>query len=230
MKREHKHFDFARSTVVRQRGPRPRQLLAVAYALAAALWLVYCFVGCGVMLCHKLDGSMRSMMLGTDALRYSAFVRYEDLEYSTAPDERGGWYLSTDNDPQIIWQGAAYIETAVLQAEHLLPPGSVALYYLRPGQTEYRETQKVFARITDEGYYAFDLGGKSITALRIDPDSVGGVPTRLRGVELNPASPWYLRFAPNGGQWLVLLFAPTAAAALLRLVYEAVYSPRPTQT
>ena len=48
-------------------------------------------------------------------------------------------YLSTDSDPHIYWQGQGYIETAVLDAAHRLPPGGVALYYLKPGQTDYSE-------------------------------------------------------------------------------------------
>ena len=94
------------------------------------------------------------------------------------------------------------------------------MYYLRPGQTEYSETQKVFARVSGENQYTFDLGGLTVTGLRIDPDSVGGVPTRLDGVALNPVQPWYLRFVPNGGQWLLLLFAPAVGAAFACLAVD----------
>ena len=136
------------------------------------------------------------------------------------PVDEPGWYLSTDNDPHIIWRGEAWLETVELDAVHYLPPGSVALYYLRPGQTEYSETQKVFARVSGENQYTFDLGGLTVTGLRIDPDSVGGVPTRLDGVVLNPVQPWYLRFVPNGGQWLLLLFAPAVGAAFACLAVD----------
>ena len=105
-----------------------------------------------------------------------------------------------------------------LYAGHRLPPGGVALYYLLPGQTDYSETQKVYANVTDTGVYTFDLGGRWVTGLRIDPDSVGGVPTLFTGIELNPATPWYDRFLPSGGQWLVLLFVPALAAAAAALI------------
>lgn len=196
----------------------PQQLLAVCYALAAALWLVCCFVGSAVMLNHKMDGSMRTLTLSDTELSYESFANYHDLEWSEPPTTADNWYLSTDNDPHIFWQGTAYVETVRLDANHDLPAGSVALYYLLPGQTDYSERQKVFAHLAAPGHYTFDLGGKSVTGLRIDPDSVGGVPTQLEGVELNPESPWYLRFVPNGGQWLLLLLGPAMAAALLGLV------------
>ena len=72
------------------------------------------------------------------------------------------------------------LETVELDAVHYLPSGSVALYYLRPGQTEYSETHKVFARVSGENQYTFDLGGLTVTGLRIDPDSVGGVQMCIR--------------------------------------------------
>ena len=43
--------------------------------------------------------------------------------------------------------------------------------------------------------------------------SVGGVPTLFTGIELNPARPWYTRFVPTAGWWLVLLFVPAVGAA-----------------
>lgn len=48
----------------------------------------------------------------------------------------------------------------MLDAAHRLPPGGVALYYLKPGQTDYTEAQKVYAKVTAPGVYTFDLGGQ----------------------------------------------------------------------
>lgn len=197
-----------------------RQLLTVAYALAAILWIVSVFARSAVMLSHKADGTMLTTTLTAENLQFESFVNYEDDEWHTAPVDEPGWYLSTDNDPHILWQGEAWVETVRLEAWHYLPPGSVTLYYLEPGQTDYSESRKVFAKVTGEGEYTFDLGGVTVTGLRIDPDSVGGVPTKFTGVELNPASPWYERFLPNGGQWLCLLFLPAVAAALAALILD----------
>ena len=197
---------------------RPQQLLILAYAAAVIVWLVYVLVGSAVMQNHKADRTMVTRTLTADDLEFESFVNYDDDEWHTAPVDEPGWYLSTDNDPHIIWRGEAWLETVELDAVHYLPPGSVALYYLRPGQTEYSETQKVFAHVSGENQYTFDLGGLTVTGLRIDPDSVGGVPTLFTGIDLNPPRPWYTRFVPTAGWWLVLAFVPAVAAAMTSAV------------
>ena len=88
----------------------------------------------------------------------------------------------------------------MLDAAHRLPPGGVALYYLKPGQTDYTEAQKVYAKVTAPGVYTFDLGGQWVTGLRIDPDSVGGVPTLFTGIDLNPPSTTALGTADSRGR------------------------------
>lgn len=201
---------------------QPRRLLGLCYALGVMLWLAWSLMGSALMLTHKTDGSLRHQILNPEELTYESFRDYDDDPWSTAPDDRDNWYLSTDNDPHILWTGEAYVETVRLQVEQLLPPGSVTLYYLKPGQTDYRETQKVFAWQDKDGSYVFDLGGITVTGLRIDPDSVGGVPTLLTGVELNRPTAWYWRFVPSGGQWILLLFGPAVAAALLSVLRQIV--------
>ena len=201
---------------------RPRALLGYFYALAAALWILRVLTGGAVMLDHKMDGSMRTLTLGPGDLTFESFMSYAEDEWATPPDERENWYLSTDNDPHIFWEGEVFVETVRLEVEQLLPPGSVTLYYRTPGQTDYRETQKVFAWRDAGGAYVFDLGGRTVSGLRIDPDSVGGVPTRLVGVELNAPRPWFLAFVPDGGQWLLLLFGPVLAAAFAALLRQII--------
>ena len=195
-----------------------RQLLVLAYLLAVVLWLARGFVGSAVMLNYKLRGEMPQQTVLPANLTTESFAPYSSNQWWTPPDDDPDWYLSTDSDPHIYWQGQGYIKTVKLYAGHRLPPGGVALYYLLPGQTDYSETQKVYATVTEAGEYTFDLGGRWVTGLRIDPDSVGGVPTLFGGIELNPPAPWYTRFLPDGGQWLVLLFVPAVAAAAAALV------------
>ena len=198
----------------------PRQTLVLAYLLAVVLWLVHCLAGSAVMLNYKMQGKMPQVTLAPAELTTESFAAYSSNEWWTAPGDDPNWYLSTDSDPHIYWQGQGYIETVELDAAHRLPPGGVALYYLKPGQTDYTEAQKVYAKVTAPGVYTFDLGGQWVTGLRIDPDSVGGVPTLFTGVTLNPDTPWYLRFLPTAGQLLVLLFAPAFAAGMVCSFFE----------
>ena len=199
---------------------RPQQLLILAYAAAVIVWLVYVLVGSAVMLNHKADGTMVTRTLTADDLEFESFVNYDDDEWHTAPVDEPGWYLSTDNDPQLVWQGSGYLETVVLHAAHYTPPGAVALYYLKPGQTDFSEAQKVYGAVTGSGEYTFRLGGVQVSGLRIDPDSRGGIPTLFKGVELNPPRFWLAYFCPSLGQALLLLALPAAAAAAVRLLSE----------
>ena len=197
---------------------RTLRLFGLCYALALIFWVVFCLGRCAVMLIHKADGTMPQTTLTADDLTFESFENYQDLEWDTPPGDNPDWYLSTDNDPHIFYDGGGYLETVRLLAKQTLPPGSVALYYLLPGQTDYSEAQKVFARTVEPGVYEIDLGGKTVSGLRIDPDSVGGIATLFTGVELNPPRFWLLRFVPDGGQWLLLLGLPACAAAAWALV------------
>ncbi|HJG27221.1 MAG TPA: hypothetical protein K8V20_01035, partial [Subdoligranulum variabile] len=147
---------------------RPRQLLLLAYLLTIVLWLVRGLVGSAVMINYKLKGEMPQQTVAPAELVTESFAPYSSNQWWTPPDDDPNWYLSTDSDPHIYWQGQGYLETVRLYAEHQLPPGGVALYYLLPGQTDYTETQKVYANVTGTGEYTFDLGGRWVTGLRID--------------------------------------------------------------
>lgn len=195
-----------------------RRLFGLCYVLAVILWVVFCLGRCAVMLVDKANGTMPQTTLTAADLRFESFENYQDLEWDTPPDDDPDWFLSTDNDPHILYDGGGYIETVRLHAKHRLPPGSVTLYYLLPGQTDYSEAQKVFARVAEPGVYEFDLGGITVAGLRIDPDSVGGVATLFTGVQLNPPRFWLLRFVPSAGQLLLLLALPSCAAAAFALV------------
>ena len=109
---------------------KARQLLLLAYLLAAVLWVVRCLVGCGVMLNYKLQGKMPQTHVDAAELVTESFAPYSSNEWWTPPDDDPAWYLSTDSDPHIYWQGQGYIETVELDVAHRLPPGGVALYYL----------------------------------------------------------------------------------------------------
>ncbi len=197
-----------------------RRLLMLCYLLAVIGWFVMAVFGMVHSVWARSRGDYPRMTLTAEELTLSSFVNYADLEWDTPPYDDPDLYLSTDSDPQIIWRGSGYLESVVLYADHYTPPGSVALYYLLPGQTDFSEQQKVYGAVTAKGEYTFTLGGKTVAGLRIDPDSRGGIATRFTGVQLNPAHSvlWYV--IPRGRQWLLLLSMPALAAAVLKLLSE----------
>lgn len=197
-----------------------RRLLMLCYLLAVIGWFVMAVFGMVRSVWARSRGDYPRMTLTAEELTLSSFVNYADLEWDTPPYDDPDLYLSTDSDPQIIWQGSGYLESVVLYADHYTPPGSVALYYLLPGQTDFSEQQKVYGAVTAKGEYTFTLGGKTVAGLRIDPDSRGGIATRFTGVRLNPAHSvlWYV--IPRGGQWLLLLSMPAITAAVLKILSE----------
>ena len=66
------------------------------------------------------------------------------------------------------------------------------------------------------GSYRFDLGGRQVEEIRIDPDSVGGVITRFDGVQLNPQTPWYQAFVPTTAGVLLFFILLLVAVAVLQ--------------
>lgn len=55
---------------------KARQLLLLAYLLAAVLWVVRCLVGCGVMLNYKLQGKMPQAHVDAAELVTESFAPY----------------------------------------------------------------------------------------------------------------------------------------------------------
>lgn len=103
---------------------RPQQLLLLAYLLAVVFWLVQGLLGSVVMLNYKLKGEMPRQTVAPADLTTESFAPYSSNEWWTPPDDNPNWYLSTDSDPHIYWQGQGYIETVRLYAGHRLPPGA----------------------------------------------------------------------------------------------------------
>ena len=196
------------------------QLLTVGYGLAAILWVAAWLLGCFGMLYYNLQGQMPCRKADAAELAYSSLEAYADHPDWTQPGAGEGWYISTDEDPHLYWQGSGYLQTVELKVQYRLPPGAVVLYYLTEGQAEYTEKQKVYGTLTADGV-AFDLGGQYVTGLRVDTDSRGGVPMQLQGLYLNPRSYWLARLWPKPGQWLLLLAAPALAASFAGLLQQA---------
>lgn len=187
-----------------------KKLMGCCYLAALIIWLAQ---GVGVLVqtaWYAHEGLAATRSLGLDELELVSFRPYEDVEYTD-----GGWYISTDTDPQFHWQQRAWVRRVVLDITHIKPGCGVELYYRLPGQADFSARQTVYATRDAEGRLVFDLGGKLVEALRIDPDSVGGVLTRFHSLTINPPQGWYTAFVPSAGEWMLLLGLPLLAAALI---------------
>ena len=191
------------------------RLLALCYALALAVWLLAVGAGALQTLYYRHNGLGASRSLGLEEFELLSIKNYENED-----DPEGTWFVSTDSDPQMIWEGEAYLNRVVLKIRHQKPGNGVELYYRLDGQDQFSEKQVVYAKETPEGWYSFDLRGKKVSGLRLDPDSLGGIPTEFEGVELNASWPWWQRLIPTGGEALLLLGLPLGLAALLRQIAQ----------
>lgn len=182
--------------------------LALCYLAAALLWLAFCGAGLAKTAYYTQKGLCPSRTLAWDELGKSSI---EELQYSGD----GVWYVSTDPDSQLYWSGPAYLDRVVWRAGYETSGFAVVLYYKTPGKADYSERNSIYATETAPGEYTFQIGGKLVDEIRIDPDSVGGVITRFDGAQLNPARPWYTAFAFTAKGLAAFLLLPLLALAVL---------------
>ena len=182
--------------------------LLLAWAAGLAIWLL---LGCASL--AKTAWYAREGLAATQSLSLEDFTPVGIEPYDAG--EEGPWYISTDGDAQLLWQGDAYLNTVWLFIEHESPPQAVMLYWKTPGQADFSPRQSVYGTLTAPDVYTFDLGGVRVSEVRIDPDSQGGVVTRLDGVVYNPDLSPLAAFVPGGGAALLLLLAPPAALAVV---------------
>ena len=199
---------------------RSHPLLA-GWLAAILIWLlVWCAGGAQTLfyLCRGLAGTQE---LAPGDWTLSSLVETENPV--TGED---GWLVSTDTDPRMEWTGERFISTVTLTMSSLRPTGAVVLYYKTPGQTDYSVEQMVYAQKTGPDTYEFSLGGKYVTALRIDPASNGAVFLKPGTAVLDRPGGWLRCLVPHGLQWMVLLAAGPVLAALWRLVDNKGYKTK----
>ena len=180
--------------------------LLLAWAAGLAIWLV---LGCVSL--AKTGWYAGQGLASTQSLSLEDFTPVGIEPYDAG--EEGPWYISTDGDAQLLWQGDAYLNTVWLFIEHESPPQAVMLYWKTPGQADFSPRQSVYGTLTAPDVYTFDLGGVRVSEVRIDPDSQGGVVTRLDGVVFNPDQWPLAAFVPGRGAALLLLVSSPAALA-----------------
>ena len=196
--------------------------LAALYLAAAMLFLLGCGVGCARGAYYRGRGLAGHRTLTAENVTYQS-IRPYDTDIPAGET----WFVSTDTDPQLLWEGDAWVERVVLHVQQHKPATGVELYYRAAGQTEFDTRHVVYGVPDGSGGYVFDLRGQHVSGLRIDPDSVGGVLTKFDGVELNAPRPWWKALVPTGAEDVLLALAPLTLAALWAWGEELMAGRRP---
>lgn len=182
------------------------RLLAAAYLAGIAVFLLIGFGRLAKGAYYESKGLRIHETLGLADLESISIKPFET-------EEPGEWYVSTDSDPQFHLKKEMYLETAELDLVQKQEGFAAVLYWKEPGQADFSEAQSVYAKETEPGHFVFDLKGKRVSEIRLDPDSAGGVVTRMDGFALNPESGFLHAFRMGAKQLLMLLVLPLFAAA-----------------
>ena len=196
--------------------------LAALYLAAAVLFLLGCGVGCARGAYYRGRGLAGHRILTAENVTYQS-IRPYDTDIPAGET----WFVSTDTDPQLLWEGDAWAERGVRHVQQHKPATGVELYYRAAGQTEFDTRHVVYGVPDGSGGYVFDLRGQHVSGLRIDPDSVGGVLTKFDGVDLNAPRPWWKALVPTGAEGVLLALAPLTLAALWAWGEELMAGRRP---
>lgn len=199
---------------------RSHPLLA-GWLAAILIWLLVWCAGGAQTLFYLCRGQA-----GTQEIAPGDWALSSLLEAENPVTGEGGWLVSTDTDPRMEWTGERFVSTVTLTLSSLRPTGAVVLYYKTPGQADYSVQQMVYAQKTGEDTYEFSLGGKYVTALRIDPASSGAVFLKPGTAVLDRPGGWLRCLVPHGLQWMVLLAAGPVLAALWRLADNKGYKTK----
>lgn len=128
-------------------------------------------------------------------------------------------FAATDSDPKLLldFPNGEYVTGLVFRAKALnRGSGAVNLYYSTRPDDEMSESRKLWARQLPDGSWYFDLGGRTVYALRLDPGTVAAAVWQMEGITLNPNVPLAAYFVPDWQEGLVLLLVPLLAWAVLR--------------
>lgn len=198
---------------MKQKRRRRWPLLLAFYALALVVWLAVAGIGLLADNVRRANGTVAEQVLG--------FADFE-MENLALVEDHEEWLVSTNTDPQLVYRpaGALHVGRVEFTARALnVPPGEMTLYYTTREDESFTDAHRLWARRLPGGSWVFDLGGKRITALRLDPDTAGGVIWEVDGIVLNARKPTLSWFLPDALQAALLLCTPPLAWAL---VYEIV--------
>ena len=186
-------------------------LPAVCYIFAVVLYLLVCIFHIARDTINISAGNMEKQQLWLEDFTLQSIRQLET-------EDGVQRFVSTDADPQMIYQreNSFRVGRLMFSAEATnKPSGSMVLYYKTQMGGDFSEENKIWAQIDAEGNWYFDLRGKKVTTLRLDPDSTGGVIWNVNRIVLNQRVPVVEYFIPDGYAVFAILFLPALAAGLI---------------
>lgn len=202
---------------MRRKTKRKWTMLWLCYGAVMLAWLLWCGGRLALDSWRAANGQMQRQELApSDFSEKTSGIAFSG---DWANDR---YFTTTDADPQLhlAFNDGANVGRVVFSARAVNKPGGeMALYYnTKPGQ-DFSEARKLPAMQNANGGWVFDLQGRKVYALRLDPDSVGGVYWQVYHMVLNETKPPLAYFTPDALECFVLLFAPALLyAALAQLV------------
>lgn len=184
------------------------------YAVVLGLYLLCCAGRCAANMWQRHTGALETRVLSLPDFTPEN-IRYDSYE------EGGGVFVSTNTDPQLIllFPQGQRVGRLLFDAASNKGGGEMVLYYTTAPDADFSETKKLWAQQDEQGVWYFDLYGRTVYALRLDPDTVGGVRWQVNEIVLNAPVPWADYFVPSARQTAFLLAFPllgTSAVVVLR--------------
>lgn len=189
-----------------------RAIFIVLYGVAI---LAYFIVGLFQWQCTK--------SLQAKPLTLEDFTLVSSLLVENEPNA----FVSTDPDPQLVYtqEQPFRVGRFTFSATSNKPGGEMVLYYTQEQDyltSGFSEKNKIWAKQLPNGTWYFDLEGKEVTAIRLDPDTVGGVVWQVNKIELNAAKSFGAYFAPTGISILAVLLGPLLVGAIVLYIKQMV--------
>lgn len=186
-------------------------LLLGLYILAVAVYLVVCFIKWSTMSRAFASGNIEPQMLQLEDFTQVSILPVENSKQS---------FVSTDSDPQLIYSQEVpfWVDRVTFSASSQKPGGEIVLYYAEDDSYlthGFSEENKIWAKQQTDGSWYFDLEGKEVQALRLDPDTTGGIVWKVESIQLNAEKPMRDYFIPNGKAIFFLFAVPLLLCAII---------------
>lgn len=134
----------------------------------------------------------------------------------------GDLLISTDSDPQLIWQADQKITNIKFYMETSLYPGEIVVYYTTKDGEGFSENKRLWAQPVDgeDNWYIVEMGLKNVRSLRIDPTMYAGNQMKFGTFIINEERTLSDYITPDARRIFNLLLYTGIISSVLRFVQE----------